>query len=375
MGIRHNVSPRFYLNPDNIMRIFFLFLSSAVFLSTCGCEKNPVDSKEGPKDPRQYTWSADTLAYPGSFQTGMRDIWGSSPKDVYVVGHNDRNRGLMYYFDGETWKDVALSTSQGGTIQGAIDLIAIYGFAANDIWAVGEHIYSNPNPPPNFLDSSLVIHFDGRKWTEVNRRFRQRIFGVWGTSPTNVFAVGGDGIILHFDGVKWSSQFLSPSAALGAIGGDASRYFVGGSIQAGGLDTLVAFANDGSGWKLLDKQFLGDYYSSPRFGPSDFYSPVPGVYYSVGWGIFRWQNTKWEKILSTEIFMNDIYGTGPNNIFATGQFGKAYHWNGSDWALLNLPFDKIPSDIWLTGVWTDGKEAFICGHDTGGFQTFILHGK
>ena len=363
------------------MRILFLFLSSAVFVFACGCEKNPADSKEVFKDPRQYSWSVDTLAYPGSFQTSMRDIWGSSPKDLYVVGHNDQpGPETMFRFDGKTWKTTGFHAAEGGPVQGPVSLSAIYGFSANDIWAVGEHIYSNPNPPPNFLDSSLVIHYNGSKWSEVNIGPRRRLLqNVWGAAPNNLFAVGSEGVILHYDGLKWSTQFLSPPAQLLYLGGDANRLFAGGHLfgrlsnTGGRLDSIVIFMNSGEGWKILDSQpFLSEL---PKFGESDFYSPAPGVYYSVGLGIFRWQGTKWEKVYASEVYLNDICGTGPNNIFAAGQIGKAYHWNGSDWALLNLPFDKIPSDIWLTGVWTDGKEAFICGHDTGGFRTFVLHGK
>ena len=350
------------------MKTFFSLLYAASAIIFLGCEKNPSGPQESFKDPRQYQWTVDTLAYPGSFQTSMRDIWGSSPKDVYTVGHNDRGFGQMFSFNGKEWKPVALAF-------GAIDLSAIHGFSANDIWAVGEHIYVNPNRPPNFLDSSLVIHYDGSKWTEAKNPRYRGLFGIWGNSPFDVYVVGRGGLILHSYGSTWSTQFLSPAAALGAFAGDARRLFAGGSIQAGGLDTLVVFTNTGTGWQLINKQYLGDYNQSPGFGTLDFYSPASGIYYGVGLGVYRWQGTRWEKILSSNIFLNDIFGTGPDNIFAIGQFGKAYHWNGSDWTLLSLPFDKIPSDIWLTGVWTDGKEAFICGHDTGGFQTFILHGK
>jgi hypothetical protein len=169
------------------MRILFLFLSSAVFLSTCGCEKNPADSKEVSKDPRQYTWSVDTLAYPGSFQTSMRDIWGSSPKDVYVVGHNSQAFGKMYHFDSKTWNSVRITVLEGGTIGGVITLSGIYGFAANDIWAVGDRSYDNPKPPPNFIDSSLVIHYDGKKWTEVNIRPRRRLLQAFGVLHLTIF--------------------------------------------------------------------------------------------------------------------------------------------------------------------------------------------
>lgn len=368
------------LNKDELyMNRLRFYYSIGVFFIAANCAKSPTDSKEMPRNPREYQWRVDTLAYPGSFQTSMRDIWGSSSKDVYVVGHNDQpGPGTMFHFDGNKWRTTKFHAAEGGSIQGPVSLSAVYGFSANDIWAVGEHIYVNPNRPPNFLDSSLVIHFDGGKWTEAKNPKKRRLMSVWGASPNNLFIGGHEGVIMQYDGLRWTTQFLSPPAQLLYIGGDANRLFAGGGVTVGGPDTLMAFTNTGGGWQLLDRQFISDYYQSPRFGPSDFYSPAPGVYYSVGWGVFRWQGARWEMAQRTEIFMNDIYGTGSNNIFATGQFGKAYHWNGSDWALLTLPFDKIPSDIWLTGVWTDGKEAFICGfgNGRGGVQvTFILHGK
>ncbi len=82
-------------------------LATAVLACLSSCKKNPVGPIE-PKDPRTYTWTIDTLAYPGSYQTIMQSIWGSSPSDVYVVGHNDGGYGKMYHFDGKMWTPVVL---------------------------------------------------------------------------------------------------------------------------------------------------------------------------------------------------------------------------------------------------------------------------
>jgi hypothetical protein len=51
-------------------------------------------------NPRIYTWHVDALDFPGSFQTLMRSILGSSPKYAYVVGHNSLPLGKMFKFDG-----------------------------------------------------------------------------------------------------------------------------------------------------------------------------------------------------------------------------------------------------------------------------------
>ena len=166
------------------MTLLFVF-TIAVLLHT-GCKKNPTPPDEmSQRSPREYTWAIDTLSYPNSFQTLMYNIWANTTDNVYLVGHNDRGFGKMYHYDGQNWDDVKLATSQGGNISGPIDLSAIHGFAPNDIWAVGERLGINPNPPPNFLDSSLVIHFTGIDWFEVmepifdSGRF---LLTIWGPS-------------------------------------------------------------------------------------------------------------------------------------------------------------------------------------------------
>ncbi len=67
-------------------QITYILLSISLIIQ--GCKDSGVDVQPV-KDPRTYTWTADTLEYPHSAQTLMYRIWGSSFKDVYVVGHND----------------------------------------------------------------------------------------------------------------------------------------------------------------------------------------------------------------------------------------------------------------------------------------------
>jgi len=67
------------------MRRFPLLFLIGLVASGCKHSTSPPVVKNG----REYTWTIDTLAYPRRFQTSMRDIWGSSANDVYVVGHND----------------------------------------------------------------------------------------------------------------------------------------------------------------------------------------------------------------------------------------------------------------------------------------------
>ena len=85
---------------------------ACMFFGLC-CKDDPTKPPdEIIKKPREYTWTIDTLSYPGSMQTNMQDIWASSPANVYVVGRNERGYGKMYHFNDISWTDVKLSTGR-----------------------------------------------------------------------------------------------------------------------------------------------------------------------------------------------------------------------------------------------------------------------
>src|SRR5512140_2892642 len=188
------------MRPLTTSHFFFIGLLLLAF----GCH-HATEPSVGAKNPRTYIWTIDTLRYPGSWQIVMEGIWGSSASDVYVVGHNDAGSGKMFHFDGHSWQAVKLNAMEGGLIHGAIDLHAIYGFGKNDIYAVGERIYSNLFPPPNFFDSSLVIHYDGVSWREIplvrSGPFRA-LWGLWGSSLTDLWAAGLSGTLIHITGTS-----------------------------------------------------------------------------------------------------------------------------------------------------------------------------
>lgn len=347
-------------------------LSPCVLLALLSCGLLDSDGKDT-VDLRKLTWTVDTLAYPESSQTAMSNIWGSSSSNVYVVGHNSRNRGHMWHFDGNEWTDVPLSTTQGGNIAGPISVNDIYGFAADDIWAVGAHKSNNPDPPPTYLRSALLIHFDGQEWNEVDLT-GPGLHEIWGPSPDDIYAVGIAGAVFHYDGESWSAEYLPDTVQCNHVGGDAKDVFIMGSYRPGGLlGYRYMYHNSGSGWELLDSQDGYTFAFYPRFGTTIF-SPEPGYIYSSNTSIFRWDGSGWNEFFSSDTFMT-VGGASHDNLIAVGQFGLSNHWNGVDWQTLVIPRKKMPEDVWLQDVWTDGEEVFICGHDANGHQSYIIHGQ
>jgi len=346
-------------------------------LTCSGCKKDPVSPSS--KDPRTLKWTVDTLAYPGSFQTLLSDIWGSSAKDVYAVGSSSNNRGLMWHFDGKSWTDVKLGVTQGGTIVGAIDLRDIYGFGANDIWVVGDHIRNNPNPPPNFLDSSLLIHFDGGQWREISTPIGRTLTAVWGRSSNALWMAGWQGTLFHYDGTTVKKEpFLLTATS------DADTFYVPISIignSSGELYTLVAdnafngrqfffLQHENNQWVIKDNNFF--------FHSSNLWmSPSKNLYVS-GQSVHKRQNGTWNKTLDgfNTLYSIGIYGTDDDNIFVVGRSnvepypGAIYHYNGNDW--FNFQNLNIPGFVYAE-VWTDGREVFVVGGT--GQKSIVLHGK
>jgi hypothetical protein len=182
-----------------------------------------------------YHWdgSAWTSAQTFSSQTpvpldltqgpAIRSLWGSASDDVWAVGtmawtglpaaDAGANSGypgaLSFHWDGTSWSPVTIT----GPSSDPNDLGAIWGSAADDVWAVGLR---------------TIVHFDGTAWTPsafpTGIPPSEWLGAVWGTGPNDVWAGAGplsdDPILLHWDGSSWSDSGMSQGASFwGAAGG------------------------------------------------------------------------------------------------------------------------------------------------------------
>ena len=62
------------------------------------------------------------------------------------------------------------------------------------------------------------------------RTHQEGLYGIWGSSDSNVFAAGRSGTILHYDGVSWTPMTTGMTADLyGAWGSSATEVFAAGA--------------------------------------------------------------------------------------------------------------------------------------------------
>lgn len=194
----------------NVKKFSYVVGLMLLFISCKDSAPAPSTTTPGKRD---YTWTRDTLFYLGNAQTAMQSIYASSTKNVYVVGHCEVSAGRMWHYDGTGWGTVNVSSVRGY-------LNAIAGNAANDIWVVGGQAFF-PSDSSRLIDSTLVVHFDGNTWQQINVRPRKgELQCVALISPTSLFAAGGQGALYRFDHGSWelyevgAQYFISSITAL-----------------------------------------------------------------------------------------------------------------------------------------------------------------
>jgi hypothetical protein len=135
-------------------------------------------------------------------------LWGSDDSNVWAVGAG----GKILHRTG-TWS--ALPASPG-------DHYAVWGGAADDLWIAGCDLMG--------ANCGFLKHLQGGVVSTATPKTGP-LYGLWGSSQKDIFAVGKGGAILHYDGSTWSSEASSTNAELRAVWGSGGEVF---AVGAGG---------------------------------------------------------------------------------------------------------------------------------------------
>lgn len=190
------------------------------------------------------TWSTTPEAIGTSVD--MSGLAGSAPDHVVVAGLG----GTIRRFTGSTWTDMPAS----GT---GAPLYAVWGSSSTSFYAAGNVIQhfdgtawtTSSTPGANVLinamwgDTGAVVAVGtdvvgGKYATYAHARINgtwvmqtlperptsspeEILYGVWGASAADIFAVGTDGLVLHRNATEWTATRL-PTPTLRAITGTSS---------------------------------------------------------------------------------------------------------------------------------------------------------
>ncbi|HEX9729768.1 MAG TPA: Ig-like domain repeat protein [Gemmatimonadales bacterium] len=174
-------------------------------------------------------------------------------------------------------------------------------------------------------------------WTAMPIPTQSGILGIWGCSPTDVFAVGGGGTILRFDGAAWSSMTSPTSETLHGVWGTscANVYAVGAA------GTIVHF--DGT-WSTITTGTVTDQLRA-------VWGSSPTDVFAVGDNgtIWHFDGSVWSDMNSgTTAELDDVWGTSSNNVFAVGSSGTILRFDGNSWGPMNSGSIQRLAALWGT---------------------------
>lgn len=157
--------------------------------------------------------------------------WAASEDDLWIAGAGGRVR--RYQRSTDTW-------TMDDTTAENLTLFGIWGSSASDVWAVGGDIA---------LGFSAAWHYDGAAWDLVDvpdeADAAGAIYKVWGRSADDVWMVGSAGLAMHWDGAAWTVTPTGVSTTLFTVSGDVD----GTDVWAvGGQGNSVVLRWDGAAW-------------------------------------------------------------------------------------------------------------------------------
>jgi hypothetical protein len=96
-------------------------------------------------------------------------------------------------------------------------ILEVWGSSGSDVFAVGS--FGN------------TFNYDGTNWSAITSGAKWTLFGVWGSSASDVFAVGWAGDIVHYDGnPSPTSTTTTAGSATTTTTSPSSTFTIGGTI-------------------------------------------------------------------------------------------------------------------------------------------------
>jgi hypothetical protein len=272
-------------------------------------------------------WRAVFEKQPGA----LLRVWGTSSEDVYIVGADAEGTGpTVLHYDGDEWE--ILEPPVSGS------LWWVDGVAPDDVRMVG--------------DGGVVV-----RYTPSTGKFEVRptptdlrLFGVWGSSSSDVWYVGGNpglnrGVILRDDGSTVSEISVS--------GTSSTAFF-----------KVLGFAPD-QVW-IAGQRGAAIYYDGAEFRATDTgtFLPLMGIHGTradhiwavggVGDGvIMEWDGSTWtEQTPAGTPQMIGVWAASDEDVLASGCNGRIYRKSAGTW---NEVTDRIPTFEDLHAIWVDGE--------------------
>ncbi|HUS30628.1 MAG TPA: hypothetical protein VMZ53_19095 [Kofleriaceae bacterium] len=276
----------------------------------------------------RYNGSQLSTVVPAPTTQDLNAVWGSDASNIFAVGAS----GTILRFDGSAWT----STTSGSAL-----LLGVWGSSANDVYAVGS--------------GGTVLHYAG-SWAPVmgTGAGTNDLRAVWGIG-SHVFAVGTSGTVLHYDSGTWTATAIAGSPDLfGVWGTSATNVYASGTTAT---SNTAVYRFDGFTWTLVYQGGQGG-----RFNAVWAASATDA--FAVGTAIGHFDGSKWSPLLlpsdvSAGTRLWGVWGSPTGDVWAIGDAGYVARWGGASWT---VPQVTPATTVSFRGVSTWGSsDAFAVG--------------
>lgn len=269
----------------------------------------------------------------------FRDVSGNSGSNIYAVGDN----GLAKYFDGNSWEDPA------GFPNTSADLNGVWVSSDGEVFIVGG------TPPTG--GTAVIFHYTGSAWETMESDTGFTLEAVWGSSESDVFAVGATGTILHYDGFEWLPMTSNTTNDLTCVWGSN-----GSDVFAGGFSTSI-YHYDGN----ADGNWVNPINDGSVQYPADLWGSSGSDVYAVGGSdageIDHFDGSTWSIRYPLGINRpNGVWGSFKDNVFVVGNMGMIMRYRSTnkppfpppiDDPLDEASFDELDTIGLYGGIYSD----------------------
>lgn len=319
-----------YPRPMTRRVLVMLSMSASLGAAACGGD-DPAGTGgggTGGTGGQQPGWTVVHEQLPGA----LLSVWGTGADDVWTVGGDARDGTgpLVLHYDGSAWERIETGETEG-------DLWWVFGFDGGPIYMGGA--------------GGVILRYEGGSFTKMDTPGNGTVFGIWGASPSDVWAVGGqadkEGFAWKVNGDTWEPEPSLPAADVT----DAAIWKVYGRSASDAVlvgSSGLSYTWDGTALSPADTGVGSSLFTV--HASAERYVAVGGF----GTGIVvEYDGSTWTDLSPTSGIVNGLTGvvlSGSEGGYAVGQFGAVYERSAGSWTEVDTEL-SVQDD--LHGVWAD----------------------
>jgi photosystem II stability/assembly factor-like uncharacterized protein len=272
--------------------------------------------------------SGSILLYDGSIwgsvtaplQTNYNAVFMTGSSDGWAVGSATATGPTLVHWDGVKW-------SRGSSAGAFVDMYGVWEVNSGEAWAVGG------GPTPGTVP--YIFHLQSGSWNSVSTFGLPLVLlrSVYGTSSTNVRAVGDNGLIATLTGTSWGTE-------------------------------STAQTTNGISWRSVT--FVGG--DSNNAWTVGFNSTGPVIFHLSS--TIHWSSVSVPLGVAVSVRLHSVQFLDSSHGWIAGSGGTILFWDGTKWNIVPTPSSAYN----LTAIHVDStNDGWAVGTDTGTTRPIFLH--